>query len=123
MSPAAAAQRSPARLPCRPATHQSTAATGVPFVDPALCPWCRPTSDDDSTTAGTNGIDRTATLAVLGRRRNFGCNSAAGCRFVERILTVVQTCRVNGRSPLTYLTQALHAHWHHLPAPSLLAQG
>ena len=37
--------------------------------------------------------------------RSFGCNSQAGCRFVERILTVVQTCRLNQTNTLEYLAQ------------------
>ena len=44
-----------------------------------------------------------------------------GCRFVERLLTVVQTRRLQGRSVLDYLYEALVAHRHGLPAPSLLA--
>jgi len=68
-----------------------------------------------------NFMERLMRLAVLWRRRSFGCNSEAGCRFVERILTIVQTCCLNGRSPLSYLTLALHAHRNRLPAPSLLA--
>lgn len=69
-----------------------------------------------------NFMERLLRLAVLWRRRSFGSNSPAGCRFVERILTVVQTCRLNNRSPLQYLAQALHAHRNGQAAPSLLDQ-
>jgi transposase len=58
---------------------------------------------------------------VLWRKNAFGCHSAAGCRFVERMLTVVQTRRLQGRSVLSYLYEALLAHRKGLPAPSLLA--
>jgi transposase len=47
-----------------------------------------------------NFMERLVRLAVLWRRRSFGCNSGAGCRFVERILTVVQTCRLRERNIL-----------------------
>lgn len=56
-----------------------------------------------------NFMERLMRLAVLWRRRSFGCNSDSGCRFVERILTVVQTCRLQKRSVLEYLCQAVHA--------------
>ena len=45
--------------------------------------------------------------AVLWRKGSFGCTSEGGCRFVERILTVVQTLRLQGRPVLTYLQEAL----------------
>jgi transposase len=57
-----------------------------------------------------NFMERLVRLAVLWRRRSFGCNSVVGCRFVERILTVVQTCRLRERNVLEYLTQAVRAH-------------
>jgi transposase len=57
-----------------------------------------------------NYMERLVRLAVLWRRRSFGCNSVAGCRFVERILTVVQTCRLRERNIIEYLTTAVQAH-------------
>jgi transposase len=57
-----------------------------------------------------NFMERLVRLAVLWRRRSFGCNSVAGCRFVERILTVVQTCRLRERNILEYLTKAVQKH-------------
>jgi hypothetical protein len=56
-----------------------------------------------------NFMERLVRLAVLWRRRSFGCNSDSGCRFVERILTVIQTCRLNKNNPLEDLAQAVHA--------------
>jgi transposase len=70
-----------------------------------------------------NFMERLVRLAVLWRRRSFGCNSAAGCRFVERILTVVQTCRLNQTNTLEYLAQAVHAHRRGTASPSLLVGG
>ena len=57
-----------------------------------------------------NFMERLVRLAVLWRRRSFGCNSETGCRFVERILTVVQTCRLRRRQTVEFLTQAVQAH-------------
>lgn len=57
-----------------------------------------------------NRAERVLRRAVLWRRRSFGCHSAEGCRFVERILTVVQTLREQKRSVLRFLTNAITAH-------------
>jgi len=69
-----------------------------------------------------NYMERLVRLAVLWRRRSFGCNSEAGCRFVERILTVVQTCRLTNRNTVEYLRQAVQAHRQGKPCPSLIAE-
>jgi transposase len=68
-----------------------------------------------------NYIERLLRRAVLWRRRSFGCNSATGCRFVERILTVVQTCRLRGKSTLEYLHDAVQNHRTGQSCPSLLS--
>jgi len=57
---------------------------------------------------------------VLWRKNAFGCHSPAGCRFVERILTVVQTLRLQNRPVHDYLYRAIVAHRAGLPAPQLL---
>jgi len=53
-----------------------------------------------------NAAERALRRAVLWRRKSFGTQSAAGSRFVERILTVVTTLRQQGRNVLDYLTTA-----------------
>jgi transposase len=68
-----------------------------------------------------NYMERLVRLAVLWRRRSFGCNSEVGCRFVERILTVVQTCRLKKRNTVEYLRQAVAAYRAGKPCPSLIA--
>lgn len=67
-----------------------------------------------------NHIERMLRLAVLWRKKSFGSQSDWGCRFVERLLTVVQTRRLQGRSVLDYLYEAVIAHRAGLPAPKLL---
>jgi hypothetical protein len=52
--------------------------------------------------------------------RSFGSQSESGCRWVERMLTVVQTRRLQGRPVLDYVYEALVAHRAGLPAPKLL---
>ena len=68
-----------------------------------------------------NHMERLVRRAVLWRRRSFGCNSQAGCRFVERILTVVQTCRLRGKNTLEFLSQAVHSRRSGLTCPGLLS--
>jgi hypothetical protein len=50
-----------------------------------------------------NHAERLLRRGVLWRKHAFGCQSAEGCRFVERILTAVQTLRLQGRPVLRYL--------------------
>lgn len=69
-----------------------------------------------------NHAERLLRSGVLWRKNAFGCHSAAGCRFVERMLTVVQTLRLQDRPVLDYLVDAITAHRSELPAPQLLGQ-
>lgn len=69
-----------------------------------------------------NHVERILRLGVLWRKNAFGCHSPAGCRFVERMLTVVQTLRLQKRPVLDYLYRAIVAHRAGLPAPQLLGQ-
>ena len=68
-----------------------------------------------------NRAERTLRLAVIWRKIRFGNHSEAGCRFVERILTTVQTLRMQNRQVLGYLCEAVAAHRAGQPAPSLVA--
>jgi transposase len=68
-----------------------------------------------------NHAERLLRRGVLWRKNAFGSHSEKGCRFVERLLTVVQTRRLQGQSVLAYLHAALVAHRNGLPAPSLLS--
>ena len=67
-----------------------------------------------------NHAERVLREAVLWRKRSFGTQSAEGSRFVERLLTVSATLRLQGRNVLDYLTQATEASLSGKPAPSLL---
>ena len=46
--------------------------------------------------------------------------SAAGSRFAETMLTVIETCRQQHRNTFEYLTTAVKAHLAGQSAPSLL---
>jgi transposase len=68
-----------------------------------------------------NASERALRPAVIWRKLSFGTQSAAGSRFVETILTVVETCHKQSRNSFEYLTAALQAHFAGQRAPSLLA--
>jgi transposase len=69
----------------------------------------------------TNNVaERALRPAVLWRKGSFGSDSAAGSRFAERLLTVVATCRQQGRRPLDFLVAAGGAVLQGTAAPSLL---
>ena len=54
------------------------------------------------------------------RKGSFGSDSAAGSRLAERLLTVVATCRRQGRPLLAFLVAAGEAALQGTAAPSLL---
>jgi transposase len=69
----------------------------------------------------TNNVsERALRPAVLWRKGSFGCDSEAGSRFAERLLTVVATCRQQGRQLIDFLVAAGEAALQGTPAPSLL---
>jgi transposase len=68
-----------------------------------------------------NKAERALRGAVIWRKKCFGSQSEAGCQFVGRLLSVVQTVRLRGGRVLDYLTEAINAHRHGLPAPAVLA--
>ncbi len=67
-----------------------------------------------------NAAEQALRPAVLWRKGCYGTDSAAGSRFVERILTVTTTCRQQQRPVLPFLADAVRAHWAGLPAPILM---
>src|SRR3954470_8704837 len=70
----------------------------------------------------TNNLaERALRPAVLWRKGSFGSDSAAGSRFAERLLTVVATCRQQGRPLLDFLVAAGEAALQGTAAPSLLS--
>ena len=68
-----------------------------------------------------NHAEQTIRHAVIWRKLCFGTDSEVGSRFVERMLTVVQTLRLQKRNVLDYLTLACEARLHGQSPPSLIA--
>jgi transposase len=70
-----------------------------------------------------NHAERTLRLAVIWRKICFGNHSEAGCRFTERILTVVQTLRLQKRNVMSYLEQTFTASRAGQASPALIPTG
>jgi transposase len=71
--------------------------------------------------APTNNLaERTLRKAVLWRKGSFGSMSAAGSRFVERMLTVCESLRAQGRNILDFREDSIRAGLCGQPHPSLL---
>ena len=68
-----------------------------------------------------NAAERALRHAVIWRKLSFGTQSAAGSRFVERMLSVIETARRAGRNVFAWLTKAVRAKLGGQAAPSLLA--
>ena len=67
-----------------------------------------------------NASERALRHAVIWRKLSFGTQSAAGSRFVETMLTTIETCRQQNRSVFDFVIQAVTAHFAHQKPPSLL---
>ena len=67
-----------------------------------------------------NAAERALRHAVCRRKTSYGTDSATGSRLVERVLTVVATCRQQGRDALDFLTGSARAAREGAPLPSLI---
>jgi transposase len=85
-------------------------------LEPALWTFVRIEGVEPTNNHG----ERILRHGVLWRKRSFGTDSPSGSRFVERILTVVSTLRLQKRNVLDYVTAACQAALENKPAPSLL---
>lgn len=67
-----------------------------------------------------NDAERALRHGVIYRKTSGGTDSASGSRFVERILSVVATCRQQDINVLDYLTRCYQAHLDGTQVPSLI---
>jgi len=105
---------------------QQGAACSVPAVagrcseilelEPALWTFAYVEGVEPTNNAGEHRIRH----GVMWRKTSFGTDSPSGSCFVERILTVVTTLRMQERNVLDYVTAACEAALQGTPAPSLL---
>jgi transposase len=85
-------------------------------LEPALWTFVDVEGVEPTNNAAEHGVRH----PVIWRKISFGTNSPCGSRFVERILTVVTTLRLQERNVLDYVTDACEAALHGRPPPSLL---
>jgi transposase len=67
-----------------------------------------------------NAAERALRHAVCWRKTSGGTDSASGSRFVERVLTVVESCRQQGQDVLSFLTDAIQATREGTQSPTLI---
>ena len=85
-------------------------------VEPALWTFARRAGVEPT----NNHAERMLRPGVMWRKTGFGSHSEGGCRYAERVLTAVQTLRLQGRRVVDYLAAALDAHRRGAPAPQLI---
>jgi transposase len=68
-----------------------------------------------------NASERALRPAVIWRKLSFGTPSASGSRFVETLLSVVETCRQRKRNVLSFVRASVRANFAKRTPPQLLA--
>lgn len=76
--------------------------------------------DHEGVEPTNNAGERALRHAVIWRKLSFGTQSASGSRFVETMLSVIETCRQQDHDVLQFVTNAVKAHFAGQPAPSIL---
>jgi hypothetical protein len=82
--------------------------------------WLWTFVDHEDVEPTNNTAERALRHAVIWRKLSFGTQSAAGSRFVERMLTAIETCRLQKRNIFAYLTATVRANFANEKSPSLL---
>jgi transposase len=85
-------------------------------VEPAL--WTFAVTEGVEPT--NNAAERALRHAVCLRKTSYGTDSAGGSRFLERLLTVMASCRQQGRDLLAFLTDTIEAARRGTTPPSLI---
>ena len=99
------------------AEHPKTArfCTGLLSEYQALWAFC----ETEGISPTNNEAERAVRHAVILRKIQIGTQSECGSRWIERIASVFETCKLQGRSTLEYLISAATAHHHQTPIPRL----
>lgn len=98
--------------------NRKTAGTCAHILELEQALWTFVLCEDVEPT--NNFAERIIRAAVLWRKTSFGTQSPEGSRFVERILTVTATLKLQDRHVLTYLIETIRAHRLGAAPPSLL---
>jgi transposase len=87
-------------------------------VEPALWTFVRVEGIEPT----NNAVERALRHVVQWRKTSYGTDSEGGSRFVENILSVVATCRQQGKAVLEFLTRCCSARLLESDSPSLLPE-
>ena len=85
--------------------------------------WLWTFLDHDGVEPTNNASERSLRHAVIWRKLSFGTQSERGSRFVETMLSVIETCRQQNRNVFAFETTAVEAHFARRAAPLLLGGG
>ena len=110
-----------------PREHQDAAGTGRSRPAPEDPRFCAGLLDEydalwtfcEVISPTNNAAERALRHGVLLRKIRLGTQSEKGNRWIERVCTARETCRLQGRSVLGYLQDAATAAHHCQPIPSL----
>lgn len=105
---------------CAGGRHQRTANFAVGLLEEYEALWTFADVPDLEINPTNNTAERAIRHAVLMRKIQGGTQSDRGSRWIERIQTVRETCRLQRRPVLGWLTHAATAAHRGLPPPSLL---
>lgn len=83
--------------------------------------WLWTFLDYDRVVPTNNAAERALRHGVIWRKLSFGTKSASGSRFVETLLSVIETCRQQKRDAFAFVTQAVERLFHHRRPKSLLS--
>jgi transposase len=100
--------------------HERTAGFCAGLLEEYEALWTFCESGDAEVPPTNNAAERALRHAVIMRKVQLGTRSEAGNRWVERILSVRETMRLQDRSVIDYLVSAATAAHHGRPAPSPL---
>ena len=105
---------------CAAGRHTRTANFAAGLLEEYDALWTFADVPDLQIDPTNNAAERAVRHAVLMRNIQGGTQSQRGSRWIERIQSVRETCRLQDRAVLDWLTQAANAAHHGLPVPTLL---
>ena len=105
---------------CAAGQHTQTANFAAGLLEEYEALWTFCDVPDLAIDPTNNAAERAVRHAVLMRKIQGGTQSDRGSRWIERIQSVRETCRLQNRSVLAYLKDAATAGHHRRPAPSLV---
>ena len=105
---------------CAAGRHTRTANLAAGLLDEYEALWTFADVPELAIDPTNNAAERAVRHAVLMRKLQGGTQSYRGNRWIERVQSVRETCRLQQRPVLAWLVDAAAAAHHRLPAPSLL---